>query len=125
VGSLLAGRHYALSCSGRQETYDRQLAVKQRDAASQQRRVERQTQLYQSGLDSYQNVLTAQTALYNSQTSLVTARGNQLIRQVDLYWALGEGVKRLGRGCGAAMLRGRRRVQCTLRLWRAAGQAMK
>jgi multidrug efflux system outer membrane protein len=74
-----------------QGTYDRQLAVQQRDAASQQRRLELQTQLYQSGLDSYQNVLTAQTALYNSQTALVTARRNQLISQVDLYRALGGG----------------------------------
>jgi multidrug efflux system outer membrane protein len=74
-----------------QGTYDRQLAVQQRDAVSQQRRLELQTQLYQSGLDTYQNVLTAQTALYSSQTSLVTARLNQLTSQVDLYRALGGG----------------------------------
>jgi multidrug efflux system outer membrane protein len=74
-----------------QGTYDKQLAVQQRNAASQQRRLELQTQLYQSGLDTYQNVLTAQTALYSAQTSLVTARVNQLISQVDLYRALGGG----------------------------------
>jgi multidrug efflux system outer membrane protein len=74
-----------------QGTYDRQLAVQQRDAASQQRRLELQTQLYTSGLDTYQNVLTAQTALYSSQTSLVTAHLNQLTSQVDLYRALGGG----------------------------------
>ena len=33
--------------------YDRQLAVQQRDAASQQRRLKVQIQLYQSGLDTY------------------------------------------------------------------------
>jgi len=74
-----------------QGTYDRQLAVQQRDAASQQRRLELQTQLYTSGLDTYQNVLNAQTALYASQTNVVTARLNQLTSQVGLYRALGGG----------------------------------
>lgn len=74
-----------------QGTYDHQLAVQQRDAASQQRRLELQTQLYQSGLDGYQDVLTAQTALYSSQTTLVNVRLNQLTSQVDLYRALGGG----------------------------------
>ena len=74
-----------------QGTYDKQLAVQQRDAQSQQRRLDLQTQLYQSGLDGYQDVLTAQTALYSSQTTLVTVRLNQLTSQVDLYRALGGG----------------------------------
>lgn len=74
-----------------QGTYARQLAVQQRDAASQQRRLDLQTQLYQSGLDGYQNVLTAQSALYGSQTTLVNVRLNQLTSQVDLYRALGGG----------------------------------
>lgn len=74
-----------------QGTYARQLAVQQRDAASQQRRLDLQTQLYQSGLDGYQNVLTAQTALYSAQTTLVTSRLNQLTSQVNLYRALGGG----------------------------------
>ena len=74
-----------------QGTYDKQLAVQQRDAKSQQRRLDLQTQLYQSGLDGYQDVLTAQTALYSSQTTLVTVRLNQLTAQVDLYRALGGG----------------------------------
>ena len=74
-----------------QGTYDRQLAVQQRDAASQQRRLELQTQLYQSGLDGYQDVLTAQTALYASQTNLVNVRLDQLTSQVALYRALGGG----------------------------------
>ncbi len=74
-----------------QGTYDRQLAAQQRDATSQQRRLDLQTQLYTSGLDGYQNVLTAQTALYAAQTTLVTARLNQLTSQVDLYRALGGG----------------------------------
>lgn len=74
-----------------QGTYDHQLAVQQRDAASQQRRLDLQTQLYQSGLDGYQDVLTAQTSLYSSQTTVVNVRLNQLTSQVDLYRALGGG----------------------------------
>jgi multidrug efflux system outer membrane protein len=74
-----------------QGTYDKQLVVQQRDAASQQRRLDLQTQLYQSGLQGYQDVLTAQTALYSSQTTLVNVRLDQLTSQVNLYRALGGG----------------------------------
>lgn len=72
-------------------TYDTELAARQRNVDTQQRRLALADMLYTNGINDYLSVLTARTDLYNAQIALISARQNRLVALVGLYRALGGG----------------------------------
>jgi multidrug efflux system outer membrane protein len=71
--------------------YTSQLAAQEAAVAAEQRRYDLSNMRYRQGVDSYVTVLTAQQDLYSAQSTLITARTDQLANLISLYKALGGG----------------------------------
>ena len=75
------------------EAMDKKIVLKEQEAANYLKAVEYSTELLNNGMASYIEVLTANESALNAQLSIATTKYTKLAAAVQLYKALGGGVK--------------------------------
>ncbi len=75
------------------ETLDEQVVAQERLRTAEARRLELADQRYRAGASSYLELLDAERSLFDAERALILARQQRLANTVDLYAALGGGVR--------------------------------
>ncbi|WP_177761420.1 efflux transporter outer membrane subunit [Flavobacterium sp. I3-2] len=75
------------------EAMDKKIVLKEQEAANYLKAVEYSTELLNNGMASYIEVLTANESALNAQLNIATTKYTKLAAVVQLYKALGGGVK--------------------------------